>query len=407
MTVLVLIDYGRNPLSATLNTADPHAIRDQLERVLQSAAFRNSQRYTAFLKYCVEQTLAGQGDVLKERTIGVEVFGRVADYDTAADHIVRSAASEVRKRLAQYYQEPGKARELKIEMLSGSYVPQFRVPEAAHASEEVRPVAEAPKPRRVSGGRLLSAVAVVAALAGLFFQFVSRESALDQFWGPVLASKSPVLLCVGDRLAAGGEAPEAAGSATVSELHTRNTNRVSFAAATTMARLTGLLQSRGIPYRLRTGAETTFGDLQSGPTVLIGGYNNDWTLRLTDTLRFGFDGLPDHWPRIRDRNRPERQGWSVDFSLPVAKLNRDYAIVSRVQDPKTERVTVIVAGIGMWGTKAAGEFLTDAAHMEKLRAVAPAGWETMNLQVVISTDVIQGVAGPPKVLDTHFWQATP
>ena len=187
------------------------------------------------------------------------------------------------------------------------------------------------------------------------------------------------------------------------EMHRLDSNRINFAVATTLAKLAGLLQSRGTPYRITLRSATKFSDFQEGPSVLIGGLNNDWTLRLTDTLRFGFEAPPGTSAHIRDRQNPERGNWSVDFSLPYRKLTRDYAIVSRVQDPKTERTTVIVAGIAYWGTLAAGEFISDPANMQKLQALAPKGWENMNLQVVLSTDLIDGIGGPPKVIATHFW----
>src|SRR3954471_1631049 len=78
-------------------------VLDQLRRILESPGFRNSKRYAAVLRYIVEQTLNGNADHLKERTIGVDIFGRTPDYDTSSDHVVRSAMAEVRKRLGQYY----------------------------------------------------------------------------------------------------------------------------------------------------------------------------------------------------------------------------------------------------------------------------------------------------------------
>ncbi len=70
-----------------------------------SAPFRNSKRYPAFLRYVVEQELNGASSELKERTIAIEVFGKDPYYDPAVDPVVRISAGEVRKRLAQYYQE--------------------------------------------------------------------------------------------------------------------------------------------------------------------------------------------------------------------------------------------------------------------------------------------------------------
>src|ERR1700728_2041484 len=109
------------------------AIHEQLERLLVNPHFSHSRRFPSFLRFVVEQTLSGQMDLLKERTLGIEIFGRDPDYDTSSDPIVRVTAAEIRKRIAQYYQEPGHENELRISLPAGSYVPQFR---EAHAPAE-------------------------------------------------------------------------------------------------------------------------------------------------------------------------------------------------------------------------------------------------------------------------------
>src|ERR1700752_1610517 len=81
-------------------------VRNQLARLLASPLFHHSKHYPSFLRYVVNETLDGHGSHLKERALGVEVFGRGADYDTNADPVVRTSACEVRKRIAQYYHEP-------------------------------------------------------------------------------------------------------------------------------------------------------------------------------------------------------------------------------------------------------------------------------------------------------------
>ena len=107
--------------------AESRIVREHLDRVLSGSAFRQSRRYAAVLRFMVERGLEGSEPHLKEREIGSEVFGRAPDYDTSTDHVVRSAAAEVRKRLAQYYQEDGVNDFLRIDLHRGSYVPQFRV----------------------------------------------------------------------------------------------------------------------------------------------------------------------------------------------------------------------------------------------------------------------------------------
>src|SRR5579883_1868160 len=108
---------------------EDRTVREQLARILASPLFRHSRHYPALLKYVVEQKLEGRSAHLKERALGVQVFGRDADYDSNLDPVVRTSACEVRKRLAQYYHDEAHAAELRIELPAGSYVPEFRMPE--------------------------------------------------------------------------------------------------------------------------------------------------------------------------------------------------------------------------------------------------------------------------------------
>ena len=89
---------------------DRDAILRELEAVLASPHFCNSKRYPTLLQYIVENTLAGKLDLLKERTLGVEVFDRPPTYDTNTDTVVRYTAGEVRKRLLLYYSEHASSR---------------------------------------------------------------------------------------------------------------------------------------------------------------------------------------------------------------------------------------------------------------------------------------------------------
>src|SRR5258708_37166737 len=78
---------------------------EQLERIVRSKHFRNSKRYPTFLRFVVEQTLAGKTESLKERTLGGDVFARLSHYDTNEDPIVRVTAGGIRKRLPPDYQD--------------------------------------------------------------------------------------------------------------------------------------------------------------------------------------------------------------------------------------------------------------------------------------------------------------
>ena len=87
---------------ADFTEGEKAAIAEQVERLLQNSHFSHSRRFPTFLRFVVRHTLAGQADAVKERTLGIEIFGRSADYDTASDPIVRVTAAEIRKRIAQY-----------------------------------------------------------------------------------------------------------------------------------------------------------------------------------------------------------------------------------------------------------------------------------------------------------------
>ena len=101
------------------------SIREELERVLSSPEFTASKRCQDFLRLVVEHALAGELDSLRERMIGAEMFGRPVDYDTSNDAVVRVSATQVRKRLAQYYSETRRPPVVRIELPPGSVRPKF------------------------------------------------------------------------------------------------------------------------------------------------------------------------------------------------------------------------------------------------------------------------------------------
>jgi len=111
-------------------------VRLQLKEVLTSHAFAGSRRAQDFLQLIVGHALEGQIDSLRERMIGAEMFGRPVGYDTANDPVVRVKASEVRKKLAQYYFEADEKPAVHIEIPSGSYVPRFSFAPLKKAAQE-------------------------------------------------------------------------------------------------------------------------------------------------------------------------------------------------------------------------------------------------------------------------------
>jgi hypothetical protein len=115
----------------SLDAQDPgapslDAVREQLQKLLASQAFRSARGQQAFLRYVVGETIAGRGHQLKESLIGMEAFGRGESFDPRLDPIVRTQAAKLRARLTRYYETEGAEDALRIEFRKGSYVPLFR-----------------------------------------------------------------------------------------------------------------------------------------------------------------------------------------------------------------------------------------------------------------------------------------
>lgn len=105
--------------------SDLKAFQQHMEDVLQGEAFRGSHRSAQFLRFVVNQAIGGHCDELKERLIGIELFGRSPNYDTGEDAIVRVTASDVRRRLLQHYGAYGTRSEFRIRLPLGSYIPEI------------------------------------------------------------------------------------------------------------------------------------------------------------------------------------------------------------------------------------------------------------------------------------------
>ncbi len=403
------------PVSRTAPAADwePHreAIREQLGRILASPLFRNSKHYPGLLGYVVERTLEGGAPQLKERALGIAVFARDPNYDTNLDPVVRTCACEVRKRLAQYYNNPAHESEIRIELPPGSYAPEFRLSETAPPAAAEAPVDAAAvetvaetaiwkRPRNLIAASLIAVAAMAATAGGVG----GSRTAMDRFWSPVWASAEAVTICVAAPYNPDPQPPEPNTPNGPSYLDVMRKDRMAFADAVSMARLAGLLRENGKRFDIRRGAVSTLSDFRRGPVVLVGAFNNDWTMRLENHLRFTFErdaASPGGF--ILDRQSPAKAEWSHHPEMPYSRIANDYAIVSRFVDPRTEQAIVVVAGLGRDGTLAAGEFVTQPRYLDMLAAKAPKGWERKNLQVVIATELINGNAAPPRILATHFW----
>jgi hypothetical protein len=406
---------------ADFTEVEKAAIEEQVERLLQNPHFSHSRRFPTFLRFVVRHTLVGQADAVKERTLGIEIFGRSVDYDTSSDPIVRVTAAEIRKRIAQYYQEPGHEVEIRVSLPAGSYVPQFHWPptgmttagtESAVALLEVlAPVAAADavsdrqqRANHVWTGATLLLV-LCASLGGAWWWRSVQRSAVDVFWEPVLNSGDPVLFCIADQNQYTAIALRDAADPAHQTILKDNLSAVVIDDLSTVVKIAGVVQAHGTKYSLKGEGSTTLSDLRNGPTVFVGAFDNAWTLRLTKPLRFHFANNADmtrFW--IADSNAPDRIDWVIDRAKQQATNNyRDYAIVTRFTDSNTGKIAIVAAGVGRGGTIAAGEFLIDTVHLSQIVNADRASAGKRNVEFVLSTEIIDGQPGTPKMEAAYFW----
>ena len=411
------------------------AVREQLNLILKDPAFRSSKRSVQFLKYVVEKTLEGEAEQIKERTIGVEVFGRKPLYDTNEDHVVRTAAGELRKRLAIYYSDERHRSELRMSLIPGSYVPQFFYPtqnqettEAEHHNEmeyadsnlsasvsvhsasvlETATPDVLPQRTFRRPGFLFGIMAAALLLVWMGYRWLNRPTAQELFWKPVLDTPGSVFLAVGD--VPNGpptlSVPTGEQDYSIPIVQKTPSQIVPFGDAVTIARVVGTLESKGKNVIIRREGASSFSDLREGAVVLVGAFNNEWSLRLTRPLRYSLALDSDkHLIYIKDAKNASSRSWSWATNLPKDHQGtaghpplQDYALISRIWNSETGHVVIVIGGLYTYGTEAAGEFLTNPQLMQEVARVASLSDHRRNLQVVLTTTVTDDAAGPPRIV---------
>jgi hypothetical protein len=350
----------------------------------------------------VEHALSGKTDPIKERELGTALFNLEPSYDTALYPVVRMTAVEIRKRLAEYYDSPGRETEIRVELPRGNYVPTFTFPRDDANHQGSRSV-----PESATNGhwRMATSFGLVAVLCvSIGWKIFAQNTALATFWEPILDSKAPILLCM----------PNPSDLAVVRGAFATNPqqllslpasapvpthDRTSFSDSVALSSVGRYLGSRGRAFFVRRADSIVAKDLSGSPAVLIGAFDNRWTLALSSQMRFGFavDGVTEY---IHDSQNPAFREWSI--SSPLAPT-QDYGIISRTFAPTTGNFLVTVAGLGRDGTLAAGNCASDATCMEEARKFAPDGWGHKNLEIVIATTVTDNVPGNAHVINTYAW----
>lgn len=412
---------------------DRAAIHVELEAIMASEHFRSSGRYPTFLRYVVEKTLNGEIADLKERTLGIEVFHRDSAYDTADDPVVRVCGSEVRRRIAQFYQQSEKRHEIEIELPPGGYIPHFWrwVPDhgAAYEAEEetganhLAPhehAAEAKTAKNETNqgkgkwsswrwllpfgaGVLVSLLAI--GVTHLISEQKREHDPMMQVWNPLLSNPNPVLISVGRPHPPDESKLPTPSEVSIGEHFYLPSFRVSITAVSAISEVAGFLETQRKAFRVHESDSNVLDDLHKRPVVLINANDNKWTLLFLRPLRFHLESIVDEKQRftyIKDEQHPERQDWRVDNDQPFLQQTVDYAIVGRFYCPTTDSPVVVIAGISSNGTEGGGEFM---ASPEKLAALARDAHSSLdkNFEAVLKVEVVGGNTGAVTPIASQFW----
>ncbi len=415
------------------------AVLQELSRIVTSRYFRSAGRSRQFLQYVVEQKLAGHVERLKERTIGTEVFQRSPDYATGDDPVVRVQAGEVRRRLEQYYQESPGESPVSIKLPVGSYSPTFEWaadkpssrPESLLLAPSVS-VSPVKQPHGRTRGWVTAAVCflILASAAGFVFvnlqRTAPRKTTMEQFWSPVFTTQQPVLICLAKPVV---YRPSSSLYERYSRTHPGTFQTeverfnhplpldpdekvhwsdmtifpeygVALGDAYAAVSLSGLFGQIRKPSQVRIGSDYSFEDLRNSPAVVVGAFNNRWTMNLTANLHFAFV-QKDAKFIIQEETKGGR-AWP-QHAVNAAGESTNFAIVGRILDSRTGQFMAIVAGLDGTGTQAAAEFVSHPEYLEKGLLDAPADWQKKNLEVVLQTTITDSIAGPPQVVAAYYW----
>ena len=423
----------------------PVLVSEALKLILESALFRSSKRGSQFLRFVVEYRLHNHLEPLKERTIGAALFNRPLDYSTGDDSVVRAQAREVRRRLEKYYATCPSDNPVRIDLPVGSYSPEFKWRVLRRAEDVFRnstsllvtaETVELPVSRPVmilsgmrSNLRKLLLGAATAAICGLVLLVVLRhirttapDPVISQFWSPAFASSKPLLICLPKPILyrpsaeiykrtaqSPGEFDHELDRMThpphlrpddpirwgdMIEFYDYGVSKGDVEAA---VRLSNFLGRQGKDSELRFGDGYSSEDLRNSPAVMVGAFSNPVTIEMTAGLHFSFVD-DEKGIRIQEQG-PSGRSW---YSKHGA-VGEDYGLVTRLIDSGTGQFVVLVAGIEASGSDAAADLIVHPDGLEKALRDSPRDWPRKNVQIVVSTTVKDGVAGPPRVVAIHAW----
>lgn len=177
----------------------------QIQRIVQSKAFKTSEVHRNLLNYLAEKSLSGTAQNLKEYTVGLDVFGKPDTYDPRQESVVRMHVGRLRQKLTEYYRTEGQDDPVIVELPKGAFTLTFAPrPIADVAPAPVPPWRRTISPREIALALSLLLAIVCAGYFGVRLSRVEKTAAaasplpwtpeLQELWGPLLTSDRPLMV---------------------------------------------------------------------------------------------------------------------------------------------------------------------------------------------------------------------
>jgi hypothetical protein len=442
---------------------DIASLQLHLQELIDGAAFKGSHRSGQFLRYIVEQAIAGHFESLKERVIGVELFGRSPSYDTGDDAIVRVTASDVRRRLLQHYGKYGATSEFRLILPLGSYIPEIirrprtkvdlYEPDAGqhHKSKAARqgplnvtssadPTADAPSRMR-SGipwlrlGFVLTALNLVVAVAMFWAAHVSKPATVPTAvlpWSAFFSSPNTTHLITSDPNIAEIQG-FTGGQISVSDYANHNyipepnkltpeINRFcrvilrgdkAAAVDTVIAvNIAQIAQASSRKIKVHAARNIQLSDLKTDDNfIFLGSPRSDpWSALFSDQLDFRFVFDKDSEQEIIRNARPRPQ--ELPSYVPTAPgwaTGQSFALIAFVKNPDQNGHVLLLAGENREGTEAAGRLVTDLARISEVlqKCGVPPSGPLQHFELLLQLNMMAGSPNNVDVVACHILPGTP
>ncbi len=377
----------------TVDVVAGEQARLQIEAICNSQTFRTRDSFRRLLTYLADKTLDGSAENLKEYILGVDLFGKPADYDPREDASVRVQISKLRQKLEEYYLSEGKDDPIIVELPRRQLALKFQHRPVSGQTGDV-----AADDSRFSRRRLATVAAAIAVgLLGIGF-WTGRQSSghatadrpkspeLQTFWGPILDNRRPIVLCLGTPLFVRfrGARVRAQGVEDFDDaLSDPKLKKIqSILGSPTMQPsyvFTGVGEAGGAfqlaalfahwnrDLQLRRNQSLTWEEISENNVIVLGSAKYNPQIRdlpAEQAFVVEQEGVANLKPRPGEPAKYFRQ-YSGDTDRSILE---DYAVISRLPGVNGQGEIVVLGGSATEGTAAAVDFVTDTLHLGRLYA---------------------------------------